>query len=172
MSASSKKSQYTTAKVLHWAAAIIIIFNLLAGWRMDSFSPDIKRILLMIHSGVGTLIFLVMLFRWWWRRKNNLYNPPNFWRRPAIVLQWIFYPLVLLQVLIGLSLASVIDSQVLAFGLIPYSDLAADDERLRDLFLQVHGTSALVLILLVVTHAIERLRLLYTMDDAPAPSGQ
>lgn len=172
MSATSKKSQYTTAKVLHWAAGIIIIFNLLSGWRMHTFSLDIKEVLLMIHSGVGTVIFTVMLFRWWWRKKHNLYNPPRFWRRPAIVLQWLFYPLVLLQVIIGLSVASVVGYRVLAFGVIPYSELAADNEGLRDVFLQLHAITAWLLILMVLVHAIERLRLLYTTDGEAAVSAQ
>ena len=88
-----------------------------------------------------------------------------------MLLQWIFYPLVLIQAVIGVVQAAFIDYKVLAYGLIPYSDLAAADERLHGLFLQLHGLTAIVLILLVVIHGIERGRTAF-IDDGKQMSGQ
>lgn len=166
MSVSSKKSKYAVAKVMHWIAAVIIGFNLLSGWRMGIFTREIKEVLLMIHSSVGTAIFAIMLIRWWWRRKHNLYTPPRWWKRPSMLLQWVFYPLVLMQVFIGLAMAGVIDLKVLGFGFIPYSSIAADDPDLHQLFLQMHMITAWVLILLIITHGIERWRLIFADDGA------
>jgi cytochrome b561 len=160
MSGSNRKFYYTVAKVLHWLAGFFIVFNLLSGWKITDF-PDQKQVLIMIHSGIGTTIFGLMLFRWWWRKAHNLYAPPGWWKRPSMLLQWIFYPLVLTQAVIGVIQAAFIDYEVLAFGFIPYSAIAADDEALRQLFLQLHGLTAIVLILLIICHGVERGRLAF-----------
>jgi cytochrome b561 len=164
MSGSNRKFYYTVAKVLHWVAGFFIVFNLLSGWKIEDFPLAQKEVLIMIHSGIGTTIFLLMLFRWWWRRAHNLYTPPGWWKRPSRLLQWIFYPLVLIQAIIGVVQAAFIDYDVLAYGFIPYSALATADESLHGLFLQLHGLTALVLILLVICHGIERGRLAF-IDD-------
>ncbi|MDP2326125.1 MAG: cytochrome b/b6 domain-containing protein [Gammaproteobacteria bacterium] len=171
MSGSNKSSQYTVARVLHWVGVVIIGFNLLSGWRLGGFELEIKQVLLMIHSGVGTTIFFLMLFRWWWRKSRNLYNPPRWWKKPTMVLQWVFYPLVVLQVVIGVTVAAFIDYEVLGFGFIPYSSIAADSERLQELFLQLHAINAWLLIALVVVHGIDRGRFAF-IEDAPAVNAQ
>ena len=142
MSGSNTKFNYTVARVLHWIAGFFIAFNLLSGWRLGGFELDIKQIYLMIHSGFGITIFILMLYRWWWRRVHKLYVPPGWWKRPSMILQWIFYPLVLLQAIIGVVQAAFIDYEVLAFGFIPYSALATANESLHGFFLQLHGATA------------------------------
>ncbi len=164
MSGSKKKFYYTVAKSLHWVAAFIIAFNLLSGWKIGDFPPDQKHIIIMVHSGVGTTIFALMLFRWWWRKSHKLYAPPNWWKKPSRVLQWIFYPLLLIQVIIGIVQAAFIDYEVLAFGFINYSALATDNAALHSVFLDLHGTTAILLILLVFLHGLERSRKAFTDD--------
>ena len=103
-----------------------------------------------------------MLFRWWWRRSRNLYTPPGWYKRPSMLLQWIFYPLLLMQAVIGVVQAGYVDYEVLAFGFINFSALAVDNEGMRDLFVQLHGLTAAVLILLVIIHGAERYRTFFT----------
>ena len=81
-----------------------------------------------------------------------------------MVLQWIFYPLVLMQVVIGVVQAGFIDYEVLAFGFIPYSAIATDNEGLHGLFLDLHGLTAILLILLVLVHGLERSRKAFADD--------
>ena len=170
MAGSNKKLQYTIARILHWVAALIIGFNLLSAWKIEDFPLAQKEVIIMIHSGLGVTIFLMMLFRWWWRRSRNLYNPLRWYKRPSMLLQWIFYPLVLIQAVIGVVQAAFIDYEVLAFGFIPYSALATANERLHGVFLELHGLTAIVLILLVVCHGIERDRTAF-IDDGKQMAG-
>jgi cytochrome b561 len=156
MSGSNTKFNYTVARVLHWIAGFFIAFNLLSGWRLGGFDLEIKQIYLMIHSGIGLTIFALMLYRWWWRRAHKLYAPPGWWKRPTMILQWIFYPLVLVQAVIGILNAAFIDYEVRAFGFINISALAEANERLHSLFLDFHGWMALCLIALVLIHGAER----------------
>ena len=163
----TKKYYYAVARVLHWAVGIIIIFNLLSGWRLGGFPLETKEMLLMVHSGVGTVIFLAMLFRWWWRKAHNLYAPPRWWKRPSMLLQWVLYPLTLLQAVIGLTLAGFVDYKVIGFGFIPYSAIAPDNEALAALFLQLHAMNAWLLIVLILAHFIERWRMIFVDDVKP-----
>jgi cytochrome b561 len=156
MSGSNTKFNYTVARVLHWVAGFFIAFNLLSGWRFGGFELDIKLIYLMIHSGIGITIMAMMLYRWWWRRAHKLYVPKGWWKRPSMILQWIFYPLVLIQTVIGLLNAAFIDYEVRAFGLINISALADANERLHGLFMDMHGMMAWLLIVLVLVHGAER----------------
>ena len=165
MAVSRKKFYYTVAKVLHWIAAFIITFNLLSGWKLGDFPLGQKQVLVMIHSGIGVTIFLLMLFRWQWRRSHNLYAPPGWYKRPSMILQWIFYPLVVLQVIIGVLQAAFIDYEVLAFGLINFSALATADAVVHSQLLELHGLMAIVLIVLVLLHGVERSRKAFTEDS-------
>lgn len=164
-----KKSAYSLARFLHWVGLVVIGFNLLSGWRLDGFGLEIKQVLLMIHSSVGVVIFLLMSFRWWWRRKNNLYAPPRWWKRPSMVIQWGFYPLTLLQVGLGVAVASVINYKVVGFGFIPFSSIAPDSERLQNLFLSWHSSMALFLLVLIAVHGLERWRTIF-INDTPQPA--
>jgi len=164
MAASSKRFHYSVAKLMHWVVGAIVVFNLLSGWRLDSFEPDVKQVLVMIHASVGTVIFAGMLFRWWWRSSRNLYAPPRWWKRPAMLLQWVLYPLVLAQVVIGLAQAAFVDYDIDAFGLVPYAALAAANEAMQGLLLQFHQLMAWLLILLIAAHGVERGRLAFIED--------
>lgn len=159
---SSKASQYTIAKVLHWIAGIFIGFNLLSGWRLATFDLNIKEILVSIHASVGIVVLLLMLIRWWWRRKNDLYAPPNWWKRWHLLLQWIFYPLLLIQPVIGLCVALFNDYSVKAFGIFDISSLGGDNPASHALFLDLHTWLAFVLIALVLAHGADRLRVMYS----------
>lgn len=165
MSGSKTKTNYTIAQVLHWIAAFIIAFNLLSGWKIGSFPLNQKLIIIMVHSGVGVTIFFLMLIRWWWRRSRKLYTPPGWHRRPSMLLQWIFYPLLLIQPVIGVIQAAFIDYDVRAFGFINFSALAEANEKLHALFLDLHGYTAILLIVLVLSHGLERSKEAFTDDS-------
>ena len=166
MAVSNTRFNYTVARVLHWVAAFVIGFNLLSAWTIKDFSVDVKQVLIMVHSGLGVTIFLMMGFRWWWRRSRNLYTPPNWYKRPSMLLQWIFYPLLVIQPIIGVVQASYIDYEVLAFGFINFSSLAADNEQMHGFWLRLHGITATLLILLVLAHGLERYRKIFTDDGS------
>ena len=72
-----------------------------------------------------------------------------------MLLQMSFYPLLLIQVMIGVAQAAVIDYEVLAFGVINYSAIAPDNEWWHDVFLRAHGLIAALLIALIIVHALE-----------------
>lgn len=166
----TKAQAYKIAKVLHWIAFVFIVFNLLSGWRLENFERDVKIVLMMVHSSVGTTIFMLMLLRWWWRKSHRLYEPPRWWKRPSMVLQWVFYPLVLLQVLIGVAQAAFVDIPILGFGFIPYSSLGPDNPAVSKTFLTMHQWMAWLLIVLTIIHGVDRGRTAFIEAPAAGPA--
>lgn len=165
MPSSNKKPQYAVAKVLHWLTAFIVLLMLMSGWRTEDFAVDDKEWIIMIHSGLGTTVFLLMLYRWWWRKSNKLYSPPGWWKKPSMLIPWCFYPLLLLHPVLGLMQAVYIDYEVLAFGFINYSAIAADNEGLFSIFHQLHTLTAVLLILIFLCHVLEKSRRFF-IDDS------
>jgi len=162
----SKKSQYTVAKILHWIAAFFIAFNMLSGWKIAGFELEAKQLFMMLHSSFGTMVLLLMLLRWWWRRKNKLYVPPRWYKRPSMLVQWIFYPLLTIQPIIVIAQAAFIDYDVKAFGFINYASLAQADAVIRENLLAIHSAIALTAIILVLLHALERSRQVFIDDSS------
>lgn len=167
-----KPMQYQVARVLHWVAFIPVCFNLLSGWRIHTYPLETKETLIMVHASVGISVLLLMVYRWWWRRHNRLYAPRNWWKKPLLLGQWVFYPLLVVQVLLGVALAAVVDYRVDAFGLAPLSALAADSESWTQWIKQWHGGLALLLIALVSVHGLDKMRGLYVDKSAEAHAGE
>jgi cytochrome b561 len=151
--------------MLHWTIALIVVLMLMSGWRTSDFAVDDKEFIIMIHSGLGTTVFLLMLYRWWWRKSNNLYSPPGWQKKPSMLMQWFFYPLLLLQPVLGFLQALYIDYEVLAFGFISYSSLALDSEDLFSMFHQWHALTAGLLILIFLLHVMDKSRKFF-IDDS------
>lgn len=89
-----------------------------------------------------------------------------------MLLQWIFYPLLLIQPVIGVVQAAFIDYDVLAFGFINYSAIAADNADLHRVFLNLHGLTAILLISLILIHGLERSRKAFANDINSEPQSQ
>ena len=88
-----------------------------------------------------------------------------------MLLQIVFYPLLLIQPVIGMLQAAFIDYDVLAFGFINFSAIANANESLRNSFLEFHGMTAILLIMLILLHGIERSRKAFA-DDGQQMQGQ
>lgn len=156
MSTSGKEQHYKIAKLLHWFTGALIAFNLLTGWQLDSFPAEQKETFVAIHAGLGCLIFIVMPVRWWWRSSRRLYTPPGWWKQPMFVLQWMFYPLVIVQTLLGFTHSLFIGYEVRIFGLLPISDIAEPDAALHSLYFGLHGLTAALLLIMAVIHITDR----------------
>lgn len=165
MSQSNKKFHYTVARVLHWVVAFIAVLLLMSGWRAEDLILENRIWFMMIHSGLGSLVFALMLFRWWWRRNNNLYSAPEWHKKPLILLQWFFYPLLLLQPIIGILQAAFNEYDVRAFGLIDYSAIAVENEALFTIFHNLHTFTAILLILILLIHIIDKSRKFFIEDS-------
>ena len=146
-----------TFKWLHWFIGIVVILMLIFGRSLESLPLSEREQIIMGHSGLGTIVLLLMLLRWGWRLTHE---PPGaletmtvFQTRASKIMHWTLYVLLLLQPVFGIFQAMFItDYQVIAFGVIDYSGLAAADEGMEKIFHVLHGVTATVISVLVIGH--------------------
>ena len=147
----------TTAKWLHWLIGIMVIIMLLGGQTLESLPLSERQQIIMVHSGLGTLVLLLMIVRWYWRMNHEVPGPTSAMGPLQIRLSkwmhWGLYVLLVLQPVLGIGQAMFIaDYEVVAFGVINYSGLAAGNAELARVFHVMHGLNALVISALVIGH--------------------
>lgn len=157
VTASAPEKYGATAKWLHWITAVIIIVMLIAGRTLESLPIDERTQIIMVHSGLGTLVLLLMLTRLWWRRGHPAPGPTdNMSARQAslsTLMHRALYVLVLLQVCFGVGQAMFLtEYPVVAFGLIDYSAMAAGNAGIAKAFHIAHGLNSILLSILVLGH--------------------
>lgn len=151
------KKYDSVAKWLHWLIAIIVLLMLLGGWGLGDLEGEELVQTIKIHSGLGTLVLILMLIRWAWRLTRNPPEPEpmkNWQLVLSKATHWAFYGLLVLQPVFGILQAAFIDYSVKAFGLIDYSSLAVDNKEFYGLFHELHEINAMLLILLAAIHIV------------------
>ena len=74
----SESAKYgATAKWLHWLIGIIVIIMLIFGQGLESLPLDQRQQIIMGHSGLGTLVLLLMAIRWSWRLSHAPPGPTS-----------------------------------------------------------------------------------------------
>ena len=166
------KKYGATAKWLHWLVGIIAIIMLIAGRMLESLPLDERAVIIMGHSGLGTLVLILMLARLAWRRSHPPPAPLESMSakqtRLSVYMHNSLYVLFILQALFGIGQATFLtEYSVVAFGLIDYSSLAAGNADLAKVFHVLHGLNSLLLTLLVIGHILAALyHHLVQKDDA------
>ena len=153
------KKYGATAKWLHWLIGIIAIIMLIFGQGLESMPLDARQQIIMGHSGLGTLVLLLMIVRWSWRLSHEPPGPTptmGAWQiRLSRWMHWSLYVLLLLQPIFGILQAMYLtDYEVVAFGLIDYSGMVEDDAGRARLFHVLHGLNAAIISLLVIGHVL------------------
>lgn len=146
-----------TAKWLHWLVGVMVMLMLIVGPGLEDLPISEREVIIMGHSGLGTLVLILMLVRWPWRLTHPVPGPTaamsSLQDRLSRLMHWSFYVLIVLQVIFGIGQAMFLtDYEVLAFGLIPYSSFAADNADVASLFHIAHGLNSKLLSLLVLGH--------------------
>ncbi len=150
------KAYSGTAKTLHWMMAVLLLMMLAGGSQMPEGTGPEKVEAAAGHSGFGLILALVALTSF----VNRLRNPPpplptsiSAWQR--ILSAWThraLYLLVAVQVVAGIGVSATGSYVVRSFGLIPLSDLAADDKAWSGVFYEMHEIGATALFLLAGLH--------------------
>ena len=98
------------AMVLHWAIALMIVFNLVTGSFMESLTAGPKHIVVTLHTSTGLTILVLSLVRIGWRLTHR--PPPldaelsPLERFGAYAAHALFYGLMIAMPLIGWSISS------------------------------------------------------------------
>jgi cytochrome b561 len=95
-----------TAKWLHWLVTFIVIVMLIFGPGLEDLPLDEREQVIMVHSGLGTLVLILMLIRWPWRLTHDVPGPAAtmgaLQTRLSKIMHWSFYVLLVLQPILGI----------------------------------------------------------------------
>jgi cytochrome b561 len=136
---------------------IIVLLMLIFGRTLEALPLSEREQMIMVHSGLGTLVLLLMLIRWGWRLSHKPPTPVStmgVWQtRLSKWTHWAFYVLLIVQPVLGVSQAMFItDYSVVAFGAIDYSAWASADLEKAQLLNVLHSLNAWVLSALIIVH--------------------
>lgn len=121
------RSRYSLVAItFHWVIAVLILANLVLGWRMGFLKGLAQFNLFQLHKSVGITILLLSLGRLGWR----LLNPPppepatlKPWERIAsLSVHWGFYAVMIVMPLTGWIVVSTspLNIPTLLYHLVPW----------------------------------------------------
>lgn len=163
MEATSPQRYSTMAIILHWTLAVLLLFQLGLGWRMEDLPKgQAEFTAFQLHKSVGITILLLSLarlgIRWVFPRPAPVAGPA-----PAMFLAKAVHAL-LYAVMIGGPLTgwiivstSKIKVQTMLFGLVPWPSLPLG-RGWHEPAEQLHGLIAWLLVALFVLHVAGALR--------------
>lgn len=144
---------------LHWGIALLILSNIAIAWSLGGFDHDspIQLKLLTIHKSIGTTILVLAAFRLTWRLIHKApplpASVPLWQRRIAEISHWALYLVLFVMPLSGLVDAAAFGQPVHYFFLFALPTVIAHNEPLGHAAFAVHKITALLLYLLLFTHA-------------------
>jgi cytochrome b561 len=169
-----ERDQYgTTARVLHWIAAALIVLQFAIGWLM----PDIRRGMspgapMNLHMSIGAVVLALILARFAWRLAHPVApeaSLPPWQRVTSEGVHLLLYALVLATTFTGWTYASMRGWTVTLFGVLPLPALVAEGSALGRSIGRLHGTLTWVLLGVVGLHlAAALLHLLVFRDGVMA----
>jgi cytochrome b561 len=139
----------TTAMVIHWLAALMILCAIAMGIYMAGLAVTPTKLKLYNwHKWLGISILALSCLRLVWRMTHR---PPQdlpmpVWQQQAAhATHWVMYALFLAVPLAGWTYTSATGFPVVVFGVLPLPDLVAPDQHLAKLLKTVHVSLALTL---------------------------
>jgi cytochrome b561 len=138
-----RQSYTSTAILLHWSIALLIIGLFILGLYMSDLPRSPERIALFgWHKSLGVTVYLLACYRLYWRRNNP---PPPLsqqmteqMQRLAHLGHKLLYALMLIVPLSGWLMSSARGYQTVLFGVVPIPDLIAKNEDPGQLLKDTH----------------------------------
>jgi len=146
-----------TARVLHWITAVLVLVQIPLGLTIANLKlGPWQDPLYNLHKSIGAILIPVVLFRLAWRltHKPAPLPPdiPEFQRRAAHGLHWIFYLLLIVQGFLGWIATSAYPAPVPVFGLFELPSIWHEDRALSQQLYVVHRSIGIALAVLLVGH--------------------
>lgn len=156
-------SYTTTARLLHWLMAVLILGMLGLGFYMaDLKLSPAKLQLYSWHKWIGISLLLLAVARIAWRLAHPApplpESLPAWQRRAAHTLHGLLYGLLLAIPLSGWLMSSAKGFQTVWWGVVPLPDLLAKDPALGAWLGTVHLTLNLALAVLLLLHVAAALK--------------
>ncbi|HPY39353.1 MAG TPA: cytochrome b [Thiolinea sp.] len=152
---------------LHWIMALLVLVMIPLGWYMMEIEDNPgSDWYFMLHKSLGLVFFLLLLVRFFWRLTHKA--PPsesNTWQdKAAKVVHFLLYTVMFALPILGLIGAQLSEEGVSFFGIALPHFLTPNDD-LAEVFFELHGIGAWVLIGLVAIHTGAALKHLFLDKD-------
>lgn len=149
-------------RLLHWLTVALVIAMLLGGSVLPLIpSGGFKTFVVTGHKSIGVIVLSLMLVRLLWRNTNP--RPQFLAASPVLnyiaqTLHVTLYILLILQPLTGILMSQAYGYPVAVFGGFELPALVWQSPSLGGFFRQVHGVTAVILIVAIVIHAAAALK--------------
>jgi cytochrome b561 len=165
---SSSRGFGRTARLLHWATALLVVGQWLLGRYMTGLGPEAvaeKFVLYQRHKSLGAVILALTLVRLAWRwfdreRPGPEPGTPPWQRRAAALTHGLLYLLLLILPLTGFlaAAASPLGIPTVLFGVLPVPHPIGPDAALEAAFALAHRVQGWALAALVALHVAAALK--------------
>jgi cytochrome b561 len=159
----------TTAKVLHWLIAALLLVQYLIGWLM----PDIHRGMkpgaaMTFHVSIGMTILILVVLRLAWRLTHPVApesSLPPWQRLSSEVVHWLLYALVLATTVTGWLFASFRGWSISFFYLAPMPMLASGNAETVKIIDGLHQAMEWALLVVIGIHVAVALAHIFIYRD-------
>ena len=147
----------TTAILLHWIMAILLITLFGLGWYMQDLpkGSDERSWFFALHKSIGLTMALLALIRLAWRFAHTPPTLPDtishFKKKLSGLTHCLLYVAMIIQPLSGYISSSFSGYKTKIWGL-PLPHWGWKSPELNELFTDIHAVSSIVLLCLVILH--------------------
>lgn len=150
-------SYTTTAKVLHWVLAVIVVGSIAVGISLGLMADGpTKDWFYDLHKSTGVVILVLMLVRLAWRLTHPA--PPHRADLPrwqvgvSHAVHWTLYGILLVMPILGWIGSNAFGAPVPFYGLFELPRIVGEDKEFSKTILTVHAALGLTAAALIVIH--------------------
>jgi cytochrome b561 len=159
----------TTAKVLHWLVAALLVVQYLIGWLMPDIHGGMKPgDAMTLHISIGFTILVLVVLRLGWRLTHPVApesSLPPWQRLSAEALHWLLYVLVLATTVTGWLFASFRGWSISFFYLAPMPMLASGNAETIKTIDGLHQAMEWALLVVIGVHVAVALAHIFIYRD-------
>lgn len=158
----------SVAKTFHWLISVLVICMLIFGYFLGDFPKDVQPLTYNLHKMTGITILFLMTLRLLWALVNPKPELPIgtlSWQRTAERIgHFTLYLFVILMPLSG-WIGSVASGRPPHLGNVNFELPVPKDKALAGAAFDMHGTAAIILIVLLIGHVLAALYHHYIKKD-------
>jgi cytochrome b561 len=159
----------TTAKVLHWLVAALVVVQYLIGWLMPDIHGGMKPgDAMTLHISIGFTILVLVVLRLGWRLAHPVApesSLPPWQRLSAEAMHWLLYVLVLATTVTGWLFASFRGWSISFFYLAPMPMLASGNAETVKIIDGLHQAMEWALLVVIGIHVAVALAHIFIYRD-------
>ena len=156
------------AIALHWATALLVLFQFLTAFTWDWFSHDTRESMQALHVSFGILLTLVVVTRVTWRLipGHHVSSLEVGWVRLASKgVHYLLYVLLVAQAVLGFTVGWSAGHPIHLFGIGIPGPFGALDRPLRHEIREIHQWVGYTIVIIAAGHALAALYHHYALHD-------